>query len=88
MTNTSAEWRSLAPKGMNAIAYPRKCGWHVIVATTGDTMRSVLNQTIIGKSCVPYRRPSEEPTAQDQLVALAIGVANVEQGAEETCHNL
>ena len=88
MTNTEADWRTRSPKGMNAIVYARKCGWHVILCQTGDSMSSVLKPVVIGKSCVPYKVHADTADAQDQVEALGIGVCNIAYGAEETCNNL
>lgn len=88
MTNTSQEWRRRSPKGMNAVAYARPCGWHVILSQTGDSMSSVLKPIVIGKSCVPYKVHADTADAQDQVEALGIGVCNIASHAPETCNNL
>lgn len=73
---------------MSAVVYARKCGWHVILTQTGDSMSSVLRPTIIGKSCVPYKVHADTADAQDQAEAFAIGLCNIASSVEETCNAL
>lgn len=88
MADNRYDWRLLAPKGMHAVIYPRRCGWHILLSQTGPTVESRLRPVIIGKSCVPYKVHEDDAVGQDQATALAIGLANIAENVVEECDNL
>lgn len=51
-------------------------------------MESLLKPQIIGKSCVPYKVGVDQADGQDEVEALAIGLANIASMAPEDCDSL
>jgi hypothetical protein len=73
---------------MTVVVYSRPCGWHVILSSTGPTMESRLKPHVIGKACVPYIRPGDQLTSQDQLNALVVGLHQVATMEPQICNSL
>ena len=88
MSDNTPTWRNQAPKGMHAVIYARRCGWHVLLHETGTTVRERLTPVLLGKSCVPYKPDAEHARQQDQAEALAIGLYNIAMDAPEFCNSL
>jgi hypothetical protein len=86
MADNTKDWRERPPKGMYATVVARRCGWHVLLYSTGPTVNSRLRPTLLGWSCVAYKVDPTKETMLTQAQALVIGAHSIMDGVENVGH--